>query len=313
MLRLLIAACLLVVTAPALAADPSGTWALRAGDTTIMLFKVVRTPAGWTGEMQEPAHYESDGMSFSNISGPVERQQATTGRNAPGGGVELTFGRPRHDAIPSVFIIRARDRKNADLSFVAFGNEPANLVRATPGLRLGGWDKTRVYLRTIDRPTNAEMTALFDADQVPRQHWENANWKAVEDADQVRRNRTQAMLDAGLLHSGEDFYHAAFIFQHGSEPADYLLAHALAVIATARGKTSATWIAAATLDRYLQSIGQPQIYGTQFKNRNGIFSQAPYRSDLLSDAIRQATGVPPLTDQEAQRLELAKSAAPTRK
>lgn len=266
--RLLFAAFLLIVSGPALAADPRGTWALRAGDSTIMLFKVARTPSGWSGEWMEPAHYDSDGNSFSNVSGPVERKKATTARAVPGGGVELTFGH-QPGTIPNVFVIRARGASTADLDFIAFGSEHATLTRATLGQRLGGWDRSRVYVRTIDRPTNAEMTAIFDADQADRQRGPNIDWKIVGPADQRRQARTQAMLDAGLLHSGEDYYHAAFVFQHGSEPGDYLKAHALAVIAAARGKPSAAWIAAATLDRYLQSIGQPQVYGTQFQTRDG--------------------------------------------
>lgn len=307
--RLLIAAALLFLAGPALAADPQGTWALRAGDTTIMLFKVSRTRGGWAGEWQDPAHYDSDGYSFSNMSGPVKRQKATTSRDAPGGGVELTFGHPRPDIIPNIFVIRARNSSTADLSFAAFGNEPATLFRVAPGKMIGGWDSKRVYVRTIDRPTNAEMTAIFTADQAERQNLQSIDWKVVGAADQVRRARTQSMLDAGLLRSGEDYYHAAFIFQHGSEPADYLKAHALAVIATARGKPSATWIAAATLDRYLQSIGQPQIYGTQFssKDNDGKLSRAPVQDNVLTDAIREASGVPRLGDQEAEYQRLTKA------
>lgn len=306
--RLLFAAFLLIVSGPALAADPRGTWALRAGDSTIMLFKVARTPSGWSGEGMEPAHYDSDGNSFSNVSGPVERKKATTARAVPGGGVELTFGH-QPGTIPNVFVIRARGASTADLDFIAFGSEPATLTRATLGQRLGGWDGSRVYVRTIDRPTNAEMTAIFDADQADRQRGPNIDWKIVGPADQRRQARTQAMLDAGLLHSGEDYYHAAFVFQHGSEPGDYLKAHALAAIAAARGKPSAAWIAAATLDRYLQSIGQPQVYGTQFQTRDGKTRQAqPFRSDLLSDAIRQASGVPPLAEQDAQYRTLSEAA-----
>lgn len=312
MLRLLIAACLLLMSGPVLAADPQGTWALRAGDTTIMLFKVSRTSAGWSAEWQQPAHFESDGDNFSNVSGPAIKRTAATAREVPGG-IELTFDDPAPGAVPDVFVIRARNASTADVSYVAFGGEPATLVRADSGKALDGWDKTRVYSRAIDHPTNAEMTAIFDADQAARRHWESADWKAVDASDRVRRARTKALLDTGKLHSGDDYYHAAYIFQHGSEPADYLKAHALAVIAAARGKRSATWIAAATLDRYLQSIGQPQIYGTQFSSAGGKWSQAPYRSDLLSDAIREATRVPPLADQEAQRLEFEKKAAATKR
>ena len=311
--RLLFTALLLIVSSPALAADPRGTWALRAGDTTIMLFKVARTPRGWAGEWLEPAHYDSDGTSFSNVSGPVERKKATTARDLPGGAVELTFGH-QPGTIPNVFVIRARDASTADLDFVAFGSEPATLVRATPGQRLGGWDRSRAYVRTIDRSTNAEMTAIFDADQADRQRGPNIDWKVVGPADQRRQARTQAMLDAGLIHSGDDYYHAAFVFQHGSEPGDYLKAHALALIAAARGKPSATWIAAATLDRYLQSIGQPQVYGTQFQIRDGKMRQAqPFRSDLLSDAIRTASGVPALADQDAEYNRLTKTVPAAKK
>ena len=178
--RLLIAAFLMIMSGPALAADPQGTWALRAGDTTIMLFKVTRSPRGWSGEWMEPAHYDSDGNSFSNVSGPVERKKATTARAVPGGGVELTFGH-QPGTIPNVFVIRARGASTADLDFIAFGSEPATLTRATLGQRLGGWDRSRVYVRTIDRPTNAEMTAIFDADQADRQHWRKSTgkWSAL--------------------------------------------------------------------------------------------------------------------------------------
>ncbi|MEO7814482.1 MAG: hypothetical protein ABIR87_03460 [Sphingomicrobium sp.] len=305
--RLLIAAALLLLAGPAPAADPQGTWALRAGDTTIMQFKVSKTPSGWTGEWQRPSHFKSDGINFSGISGPVVRRTARSTREVVGG-VEMTFDDPAPGAFPDVFVIRAHSGSTAQVSYIAFGNEPATLVRAMPGKAIGGWDKKRVYVRTVDRPTNAEMTAIFDADQSVRKHWESANWKAVEVADRGRRMRTQAILDAGMLHSGDDYYHAAFVFQHGSEPGDYLKAHALALIATARGKPSATWIAAATLDRYLQSIGQPQVYGTQFSNKDGTMRQAqPFRSDLLSDAIRTASGVPALAEQDAEYERLTKA------
>ena len=309
--RLIIAIALLLTTGPALAADPQGTWALRAGDTTLMLFKVARTSRGWSGEKQEPAHYDSDGNSFANVSGPVEREKATIVRELPGGGIELTFGN-QPGALPNVFVVRARDASTADLGFVAFANEPATLFRVKPKSVIGGWDSKRVYVRTVERPTNSEMTAIFDADQADRQHLEGIDWKVFGAADVVRRARTQAMLDAGLLRSGDDYYHAAFVFQHGSEPGDYLKAHALALIATARGKPSATWIAAATLDRYLQSIGQPQIYGTQFTMKAGKMSQAqPFHSNLLSDAIRTASGVPALAEQDSEykRLTTAVPAA----
>ncbi|HSI19400.1 MAG TPA: hypothetical protein VK980_16645 [Sphingomonas sp.] len=153
--------------------------------------------------------------------------------------------------------------------------------------------------------TNSEMTTIYDADQAARTG-PKIDWPAVREADQSRRIRTQALLDAGQLNSADDFYHAAFVFQHGDLPEDCLKAHALAVVAAARGKREAAWIAAATLDRYLQRIGQPQIYGTQYlRHGDKDWTQEPYRRDLLSDALREATGVPPIPRQEQRLKDMA--------
>jgi hypothetical protein len=154
----------------------------------------------------------------------------------------------------------------------------------------------------VARENNQEMTNLFIADQAARDHPATIDWKVVRPADKARRAQTQALLDTEKLRSADDFYHAAYVFQHGDEADDCLKAHALAVVATARGNTDASWIAAATLDRYLQRIGQPQIYDTQFLHPPGQkWTQEPYRRDLLSDALREAFGVPPIAAQEGQR------------
>ncbi|HEU0067463.1 MAG TPA: hypothetical protein VFQ57_09520 [Sphingomonas sp.] len=149
------------------------------------------------------------------------------------------------------------------------------------------------------------MTLIFDADQAARKA-PSIDWSVVSEADRSRRIRTQTMLNAGQLNSADDFYHAAYVFQHGDLPEDYLKAHALATVAAARGKPEAAWIAAATLDRYLQRIGQPQIYGTQYlRNGSSEWTQEPYRRDLLSDALREATGVPPIPKQRDRLKEMS--------
>jgi hypothetical protein len=149
------------------------------------------------------------------------------------------------------------------------------------------------------------MAAIFKADQADRSGAGPIDWDKVARADEARRRRTKALLDTGALQSGDDFWHAAFIFQHGGTPDDYLLAHTLAVVAVARGNGKAPWIAAATLDRYLQSIGQKQIYGTQYQTpmSGGATPREPYNRTLISDALREAMRVPVQAEQEKRRAE----------
>ncbi len=145
--------------------------------------------------------------------------------------------------------------------------------------------------------SNAEMTAIFNADQADRANWVSVDKAAVAAADKQRRAQTQALLDAGLLVSGEDFLHAAFLFQHGEQPEDYLKAHILGTVALARGEPRGAWIASATLDRYLQTIGKPQVMGTQYQFKDGKALQDPYDPKLIPDALRQAMHVPTLAEQ----------------
>jgi hypothetical protein len=136
------------------------------------------------------------------------------------------------------------------------------------------------------------MLRIFEEDQKVRQEWPPADLNAVFLVDQARRAQVKDLLDAGKLRSGTDFFRAAFVFQHGDKPQDFLLAHSLAVVAIARSRPDATWIAAATFDRYLQAIGQKQIYGTQFTTPKGKpTTQDPYDRTLVSDAMRSALGV----------------------
>jgi len=177
-------------------------------------------------------------------------------------------------------------------------------MRTLPMNRVGpdatassAWDPDRVYAPDDHHTTNPEMTRLFDEDQAARKV-DRIDWSVVSKADAARRAQTLDLLNQGKLHTGADFLHAAFVFQHGDRPGDYLLAHTLALAAVKRGRSDASWIAAATLDRYLQTIGQPQIYGTQFTIKQGApATQAPMDGKLIPDSLRLLLGVPALAQQ----------------
>src|SRR3954453_22561034 len=99
---------------------------------------------------------------------------------------------------------------------------------------------------------------LFVEDQADREapggDMSKLDWSKIGPRDEARRSQVLAMLDSGLLRTGTDFREASFIFQHGSKPQDYLMAHILATAALARGDTESRWIVAATLDRYLHAV-----------------------------------------------------------
>jgi hypothetical protein len=129
------------------------------------------------------------------------------------------------------------------------------------------------------------------------------------------------MLAKGELDTAQDFHDASFIFQHGEAADDFLLAHILAIEAVVKGDDSSKWIAAATLDRYLQIIGKPQVFGTQYPADPNVPSkpgqqdpkatilqvvrtQNPIDPQFLSDAVRLAFCVPDLEQQKKNLAEL---------
>lgn len=151
---------------------------------------------------------------------------------------------------------------------------------------------------------NPQLTAMFDADQAirasidPAKPIDMAQVRRMIAEDATRRATARTLLAEGRLATAEDYYHAAFLFQHGSDAADYLLAHSLAMAAVARGKAEANWIAAATLDRYLMKIGQPQIYGTQYtRSKESGVTMDPYDRALIPDSLRTTLGVPMQAEQ----------------
>jgi len=155
----------------------------------------------------------------------------------------------------------------------------------------------------------ASIHQLFVQDQKDRKTPSSATpeqWAKIRTRDAERRRLAHQMLESGAIQTGKDFKDASFIFQHGDSPQDYLLAHILAIAALSKGEHSARWIAAATLDRYLQSINQPQVFGTQYRSNDSQTiphnaTQAPYNSALLTDAMRKDFCIP---SSEVQRQNL---------
>lgn len=284
---------------------PAGRWALHASGRTLLVLDLKRgaQPGTWTGRLERPTSLQLIGFGFSDISGPVVSRRVKSGTERPDGLELLVEGQSGGE--DDLYVLRLIEGGVAELGFKGVPIPPLVLVRALPGEKVAeSWDKERLYSADWDYPSNPRMKAIFEADQADRTAGAAIDWTAVGPRDEARQVETKALLDGGKLRSGDDYYWAAFVFQHGDSSDDYLLAHVLASVAIARGRGEATWISAATLDRYLQNIGQKQIMGTQFMTRNGVTTQEPYDRALVSDALRAALGVPAQADQEKRRAQI---------
>ena len=143
----------------------------------------------------------------------------------------------------------------------------------------------------------------FDAQgkELPKKIWPVLADEVIARHDDERHARVHELLHAGKIQTGQDFWFAAMVFQHGRDPEDYLLAHVLASTAVAKGNRNGLWLGAASLDRYLLSVGKKQIYGTQFDLEKGAsWTQKNYDKDLLDDNLRAASCVTSYDQQQKQ-------------
>jgi len=171
--------------------------------------------------------------------------------------------------------------------------------RIVPLLIASTWACTAIAQQASPSSTeNSALTQLFKVDQAARQG-RDVDWTKLRAEDEERRKQVRHMLDAGEVRTAADYFHAALVFQHGEVPEDYLLAHILAGNAVILGNRDARWLSAATLDRYLNRTGKPQVFGTQFgPTRDAPLGQLPMKADLLSDNVRLLNCVIPLAEQE---------------
>lgn len=299
----LIALSLWIMTAlPVTAQDWTGDWVWSVQGKPAMIFSI---DASGGGRMIRPLHLTMDANAGYWRVFDASAEQTTLPLTL----IEVTDDEAMFSTVDTDSGEDTRYRmirEGTDAAALRLADIPAAppfaLHRASAPITVASdWVPGRAYGRPPVLPDNADLAKLFVDDQADRQG-NAALGPEVARQDAERRSAVRRLLDTGQVRSAADHYHAAFIFQHGDQPDDYLLAHALAVSAVARGRDDAAWIAAATLDRYLQAIGRAQIYGTQFQipgDGSGA-TQGDYDRALLPDSLRTISGVPPLADQAEQ-------------
>lgn len=165
----------------------------------------------------------------------------------------------------------------------------------------------RVY---ANADATTELAKMFEQDQDDRTALE-ANpqpdqWAKISTHDKEHRDRVLELMHQDKFKSGDDYYYAAMIMQHGSDPKDFMLAHILAMAAAQRGSNPAVWLSAASLDRLMQSTGQPQVFGTQYfsKANEHYTMREPIEPHLITDSVRKAFNVPTLMESTERLKEL---------
>ena len=155
---------------------------------------------------------------------------------------------------------------------------------------------------------SSELQDLFRADQDERTNhpdYDTPEYWALRERDAQRRQRLEGIVESGGLEEPEDYYHAAWILNHGESVEETWQAHILAKEAVNLGLRRARWLAAATYDRWLMYQGKPQKYGTQIVpdgKRQRLWDVEP----ATSDAERAEWDVPSLAEMERRAEEVTR-------
>lgn len=149
---------------------------------------------------------------------------------------------------------------------------------------------------------NLKLEETFQADQQDRDRIYDTQESVDElkQADRKRRQTVTVMMELGEVKTKNDLYHAAVIFQHGDDSQDFLTAHRLATLSAIDGHRTARWLLAASLDRYLMSIQQGQVYGTQFEfnpTEKQYQLKLPVLEHTLLSFEKQTLGIPAVQDR----------------
>ena len=146
---------------------------------------------------------------------------------------------------------------------------------------------------------NAELFSLYNADRQEHASQAKVNtpeYKAMRARDFQRRERVMEIVTLNESLSAEDYFHAAWVMNHGDTQEDAQHAHSLALHSSELGHRPARWLAAASYDRWLLYQGKPQKYGTNYiydGNQDRLWDVDP----STTDADRAAWDVPPLAEQ----------------
>lgn len=219
----------------------NGTWSMQLAGHTFLVLNLAERGDQVSGSFESPASFHMTNAIFSVTPGPGK--EATLEGQVRDSVLHLTVHK---NGDPSNSISFAMSIKGNQAQLALDGMpadatvQPWTLSRIPQGAKVfTDWNPGRGYTLNDSDTPNARMKTLYDEDQADRLA-KPIDWSKVSMADKKRRTETRALLDAGELHTGDDYREVAFIFQHGNTSNDYLLAHVLAMTAMSKGDAQST-------------------------------------------------------------------------
>ena len=165
------------------------------------------------------------------------------------------------------------------------------------GVALGQKKDSKPSQNEISR----ELRELYASDQKDQndESWNEGTGAEFDRRQTVRRNRVMEIIEAGMLADLQDWDCAAMLLQHGDTADDYLLAHILSMPCGIADQSGGRFMCAATLDRFLQTVGRSQIFTTQSGAADpSVYAPAEPFDDSMSQAVRALFSLPPFPGRE---------------
>ena len=150
-------------------------------------------------------------------------------------------------------------------------------------------EKCEANRKAYFESVNVELYRMSMRDD-REQYKEGLDRGVLERRNARRRKKVRKMLQAGQLKAVDDFCRAAWILYRGSDSSDLALSRGFALVAVGLDpeQCEAKGMAALAEDRYLLSIGEPQIYGTEIRVVRGKkFLKEPFDLSLITDEKRK--------------------------
>lgn len=157
------------------------------------------------------------------------------------------------------------------------------------------------YYQYVSRGANRELLGFFRESVKLRYECMDGGWKdrvlinKIEKLEGKYTKKIRKMLTDGKIVTRDDFFRAAHFFQHSLKIEDYAMAATLYSISGFLGDDWGKNHQALAVDRFLLSIHQKQIFGTQYERHGDAWQLSDYRKDI-ANKLRKEHDVPNLCE-----------------